>query len=66
MEIFVLVGEFEYESHHVLGVYSSEEEAINAKNIYVRDEDKDFHHYYVEQRSLGAPVDDDIFEGRYI
>lgn len=66
MEIFVLVGEFEYESHHVLGVYASEEEAIIAQGVYVRDEDKDFHHYYVDRRVLGAPVDDDLFEGRYI
>ena len=58
MELFVLVGELEYESHYVLGVYSSHEEAVSAQGVYVRDEDRHFHYYYIERRVLDAPVDD--------
>jgi hypothetical protein len=66
MEVFVLMGEFEYESHHVLGVYESFEAASVAHGVYVRDEDQHFHHYYVERRVLGAPVDDELFKGNYL
>lgn len=58
MEIFVLMGEFSYESHHVLGVYASFEEASVAHGVYIRDEERHFDYYYVMHRVLGAPVDD--------
>ena len=59
MEIFVLMGEFDYESHVVLGVYESFEAASVAHGVYVRDEDRHFDYYYVQRRVLGAPVGDD-------
>lgn len=58
MEIFVLMGEYDYESHHVLSVYSSEEEVRNAHAVYVRDHDRHFDYYYFERRVLGSPVND--------
>jgi hypothetical protein len=60
MEVFVLMGEFSYESHHVLGVYESFEAASVAHGVYLRDEDRHFDYYYVMRRNLGAPVDDTI------
>ena len=57
MEIFVLMGEYSYESHHVLGVYSSEEEVRNAHAEYLRVE-RGFDYYYFERRVLGSPVND--------
>jgi hypothetical protein len=65
MEVFVLMGEWNYEAHQVLGVYSSYEEAVVSQGVYVRDEDRNFHHYYIESRVLGAVVDDS-FNGDYI
>ena len=54
MEIFVLVGEQAYESRHVIGVYSSREDAVEARN---RDDHWGFDYYYVERRILSAAVD---------
>ena len=58
MEIFVLMGEYDYESHHVLGVYASREEAVDAYFVYTRDHDRHFDYYYFERRVLGSPVND--------
>jgi len=65
MELFVLMGEWHYESHRVLGVYSSHEEAVNAQGVYIRGETCEFNDYYIERRVLNAPVDDS-FNGDYI
>jgi hypothetical protein len=55
MEVFVLMGEIDYEGESLLGVYASEEEAITARNIYTRDRSFDpFDGYYVQRRVLGA------------
>ena len=56
MELFVLMGEFDYAAHHVLGVYSSEEDVRNAHEVYVRDWPRHFDHYYFERRVLGSPA----------
>lgn len=58
MEVFVLMGEFDYESHHVLGVYSSEEEVRSAHAVYVRDHERRYDYYYFERRVVGSPADD--------
>ena len=59
MEIFVLMGEFHYESYRVLGVYSSEEEVREAHSVYVRKMERHrFDCYYFERRVLGSPVND--------
>jgi hypothetical protein len=58
MEVFVLMGEFNYESHHVLGVYSSEEEVREAHLVFSRDHVCHYDYCYFERRVLGAPVDD--------
>lgn len=58
MEVFVLMGGIESESSQILGVYTSEDEAVNARNVYNRDlryEIYDF--YFVERNILDAPVD---------
>ena len=59
MEVFVLLGEFEYEGSELLGVYASEEEARTAHGVYTRDGDRFIDSYYIERRSVGAPVDSD-------
>ena len=59
MEIFALLGEWDYEGSLLLGVYASEEEARTAHGVYTRDGDQFIQHYYIEQRVVGAPVDSD-------
>ena len=68
MEVFVLMGEIDYEGSDLLGVYASEEEAIAARNVYSRDRVRPvdpFDSYYVERRVLGAPADSDD-DRRYV
>lgn len=64
MEVFVLMGEIDYEGELLLGVYASEEEAITALNIYTRDRDMGMG-YTVQRRVLGAPAEID-FDRRQI
>lgn len=59
MEVFVLMGEFDFEGSELLGVYASEEEALDAYGVYTRDGDQFIDAYYIERRSVGAPVDSD-------
>lgn len=69
MEIFALLGEWDYEgSVHrdprisvLLGVYASEDEARTAHGVYTRDGDRFIQRYYVERRTVGAPVDSDEY-----
>ena len=67
MEVFVLMGEIDYEGSDLLGVYASFEEAITARNIYTRDRSFDpFDGYYVYRTTLGGPADQEYAERRYI
>jgi hypothetical protein len=59
MEVFALLGEFDYEGSLLLGVYASEEEARSAYGVYTRDGDRFLDAYYIERRVVGAPVDSD-------
>ena len=55
MEVFVLMGSIDYEGDMLLGVYASEEEATDARNIYIRDRVVDsFDGYYVAHQVVGA------------
>ena len=55
MEVFVLMGAMYHDAHYVLGVYSSEQEAVDALGVYLRDFDVSWHDdYYVDRRVLGA------------
>ena len=68
MEVFVLMGEIDYEGSELLGVYASEEEAIAARNVYSRDRMRPVapsDACYVERRVLGAPADSDD-DRRYV
>ena len=65
MEVFVLIGELNYEGELLLVVYASEEEAITARNIYTRDRNQGFDGYYVQRQVLGAPAETD-FDRRYV
>jgi hypothetical protein len=56
MEVFVLMGAFDYEGSILLGVYASEEEARTAHGVYTRDGDQFIDAYYIERRTVGAPV----------
>lgn len=60
MEVFVLMGEIRYEGDALLGVYASEEEAVNAQGVYTRDGDQGFDSYFIIRQTLGAPADSDI------
>lgn len=57
MEVFVLMGEWDYEGSLLLGVYASEEEARTAHGVYTRDGDRFIDRYYVVRQTVGAPVD---------
>jgi hypothetical protein len=59
MEVFALLGEFDYEGSLLLGVYASEEEARSAYGVYTRDGDRFIDAYYIERRVVGAPADSD-------
>jgi hypothetical protein len=59
MEVFALLGEFDYEGSLLLGVYASEEEARTAHSVYTRDGDHFIDEYYIERRIVGFPVDSD-------
>jgi hypothetical protein len=64
MEVFVLMGEIAYEGDYLLGVYASEQEAVDALGVYLRDRSSQ-DHYYVDRRVVGAGADLD-FDHRYI
>ncbi len=59
MEVFALLGEWDYEGSILLGVYASEEEARTAYGVYTRDGDQFIDRYYIERRTVGSPVDSD-------
>ena len=53
MEVFVLMGAMDYDAHYVLGVYASEQEAVDALGVYLRDR-ATLDRYYIDRRVLGA------------
>jgi len=61
MEVFALLGGWEYEGSALLGVYASEEEARTAHGVYTRDGDRFIDFYFIERRVVGAPVDSDEY-----
>ena len=65
MEVFVLMGAMDYDAHYVLGVYASEQEAVDALGVYLRDETM-HDRYYVDRRVLGAPAEYDSDSYRYL
>ena len=65
MEVFVLMGAMDYEGDYLLGVYASEQEAVDALGVYLRDAtfpDR----YYVDRRVLGAPAEYDSDPFRHL
>ena len=67
MEVFVLMGEIDYEGSDLLGVYASEEEAIAARNVYSRDLRYEvFDGYYIQRTVLGAPANPEFTDRRYV
>ncbi len=66
MEVFVLMGEMDYEGDYLLGVYASEQEAVDALGVYLR-ETISHDHYYVDRRVLGAPAEHGFgYDHRYL
>ena len=53
MEVFVLMGAIDFEAHYVLGVYASEQEAVDALGVYLRDR-IEYDRFYIDRRVLGA------------
>ena len=66
MEVFVLMGAMEYDAHYVLGVYASEQEAVDALGVYTRDFEVDHDRYYVDRRVLGAAAEYDSDPHRHL
>ena len=67
MEVFVLMGAMEYDAHYVLGAYASEQEAVDALGVYLRDLDESWHdRYYVDRRVLGAHAEYDSDPFRHL
>ena len=67
MEVFVLMGGWQYEGDLLLGVYASEEEAFNAEAVYNRERDQGFDVYYIQRRVIGAPaVAEAQIDGTYL
>ena len=65
MEVFVLMGSMDYEGDYLLGVYASEQEAVDALGVYTRDLLSGRDRYYVDRRVLGSAAYHD-FDHRYI
>ena len=65
MEIFVLMGYYFHERDYLLGVYASEQEAVDALGVYLRDESMP-DRYYVDRRVLGAPAEYDSDSFRHL
>lgn len=61
MEVFALLGEWDYEGSMLLGVYASEDDARAAHDVYTSDGDRFLDAYYIERRVVGAPVDSDVY-----
>ena len=51
MTVFVLLGQIDYEGKGLLGVYSTREGAVSAKELYVAN-GRDFDSYVIEKREL--------------
>ncbi len=51
MAVFVLLGQIDYEGQGLLGVYSTREGAVSAKDLYVAN-GGDFDSYVIEKREL--------------
>jgi hypothetical protein len=63
MEVFALMGSMDYEGDYLLGVYASEQEAVDALGVYMRD--LTMHDdYYIDRRVLGAPAEYDFGDDR--
>ena len=56
MEVFVLMGSIDYEGDYLLGVYASEQEAVDALGVYMRNRMRP-NRYYIDRRVLGAPAE---------
>jgi hypothetical protein len=52
MAVFVLLGQVDFEGQGLLGVYSTREGAVSAKELYVANGGDEFDSYVVEQREL--------------
>lgn len=61
MEVFALLGAWDYEGSVLLGVYASEDDARNAHGVYTRVYDQFIDRYYIERRVVGSPVDSDAY-----
>jgi len=67
MEVFALLGGWEYEGSTLLGVYASEEELRSAHDEYTRDGDRFIDFYFIERRVLGAGAEAEFqSDRRYI
>ena len=64
MEVFVLMGAIDYEGSYLLGVYASEQEAVDALGVYLRD--RGYDRFYIDRRVLGAPAEYDLNPHRYL
>ena len=61
MEVFALLGAWDYEGSVLLGVYASEDEARNAHGVYTRDGNRFIDRYYIERRVVDSPIDHDAY-----
>jgi hypothetical protein len=66
MEVFVLMGSMNVEGDYLLGVYASEQEAIDALGVYTRDLTMMHDEYYIDRRVLGAHAEYDFGPHRYL
>jgi hypothetical protein len=66
MEVFVLMGHVDYEGEYLLGVYASEQEAVDALGVYTRDLRIGQDDYYVDRRVLGSAAYTDFGPHRYL
>ncbi len=65
MEVFALMGSMDVEGDYLLGVYASEQEAVDALGVYLRDLTM-VDEYYIDRRVLGAHAEYDFGPHRYL
>ncbi len=54
MEVFVLMGSIWVEGDMILGVYASEQEAHDARDLYCLQPNHGFNSFFIDKRELGG------------
>ena len=54
MEVFCLIGSIDYEGDYFLGVYASEQEAKDARDLYCLQPNHGINSFFIDKREFGG------------